>query len=137
MGFTLTAQARGFASSLLLGFSLALAYDLLRAVRLKRRGLAFLTPLCDTLYCVLFALLVFLFSLRLYMIVSALLGALFYFSVCARLLRPLWDVWAGVLFSLLALLAAPLRAAGRVYGKLAKLCKRYFLFSKKRLNKGV
>ena len=49
MGFTLTAQAQGFASSLLLGFSLALAYDLLRAVRLKRRGLAFLTPLCDTL----------------------------------------------------------------------------------------
>ena len=91
MGFTLTAQAQGFASSLLLGFSLALAYDLLRAVRLKRRGLAFLTPLCDTLYCALFALLVFLFSLRvgggelrLYMIVSALLGALFYFSVCAR-----------------------------------------------------
>lgn len=64
MGFTLTAQAQGFASSLLLGFSLALAYDLLRAVRLKRRGLAFLTPLCDTLYCALFALLVFLFSLR-------------------------------------------------------------------------
>ena len=50
MGFTLTAQAQGFASSLLLGFSLALAYDLLRAVRLKRRGLAFLTPLCDTLF---------------------------------------------------------------------------------------
>ena len=64
MGFPLSAQAQGFFSSLLLGFSLALIYDLLRALRLSRHGLAFLTPLCDALYCALFALLVFLFSLR-------------------------------------------------------------------------
>ncbi len=32
-------------------------------------------------------------ELRLYMILAALLGALFYFSLCARLLRPLWDLW--------------------------------------------
>ena len=107
MGFTLTAQAEGFAASLLLGFSLALLYDLLRAVRLRRRERALLTGALDALYCVIFALLVFLFSmrvgggeLRLYMILAALLGALFYFSLCARLLRPLWDLWAGVLFSL-------------------------------------
>ena len=82
MGFPLSAQAQGFLSSLLLGFSLALIYDLLRALRLSRRDLAFLTPLCDTLYCALFALLVFLFSmrvgggeLRLYMLFSVLLGA--------------------------------------------------------------
>jgi len=139
MGFTLCAQAQDFLSSLLLGLSLALIYDLLRALRLSRRGLAFLTPLCDALYCALFALLVFLFSLarggelRLYMIASALCGALFYFLACARFFRPLWALWAGVLVSLLALLTAPLRALKRLYGKLAKLCKRYFLFSKKRL----
>ena len=140
MGFTLTAQAEGFAASLLLGFSLALLYDLLRAVRLRRRERALLTGALDALYCVIFALLVFLFSmrvgggeLRLYMILAALLGALFYFSLCARLLRPLWDLWAGVLFSLLAVVSLPLRTAGRAYGKLAKLCKRYFLFSRNRL----
>ena len=140
MGFPLSAQAQGFFSSLLLGFSLALIYDLLRALRLSRRGLALLTPLCDALYCALFALLVFLFSLRaaggelrLYMIVSALCGALFYFLVCARFFRPLWALWAEVLLALLSLLTAPLRALKKLYGKLAKLCKRYFLFSKKRL----
>ena len=140
MGFPLSAQAQGFFSSLLLGFSLALIYDLLRALRLSRRGLALLTPLCDTLYCALFALLVFLFSLRaaggelrLYMIASALCGALFYFLVCARFFRPLWALWAEVLLALLSLLTAPLRALKKLYGKLAKLCKRYFLFSKKRL----
>ena len=138
MGFPLSAQAQGFFSSLLLGFSLALIYDLLRALRLSRRGLALLTPLCDALYCALFALLVFLFSLRaaggelrLYMIVSALCGALFYFLVCARFFRPLWALWAEVLLALLSLLTAPLRALKMLYGKLAKLCKRYFLFSKK------
>ena len=41
MGFPLSAQAQGFFSSLLLGFSLALIYDLLRALRLSRRGLPF------------------------------------------------------------------------------------------------
>lgn len=140
MGFPLALQAEGFFSSLLLGIVLALLYDLLRALRVHRGAARALTGVLDALYCLLFSLLVFLFSLRvgggelrLYMIAAALAGALFYFLLAARLLRPLWDFWAEVVFSLCALAAAPLRALKRAYGKLAKLCKRYFLFSRNRL----
>jgi len=140
MGFPLALQAEGFFSSLLLGIVLALLYDLLRALRVHRGAARALTGVLDALYCLLFSLLVFLFSLRvgggelrLYMIAAALAGALFYFLLAARLLRPLWAFWAEVVFSLCALAAAPLRALKRAYGKLAKLCKRYFLFSRNRL----
>jgi len=63
----------------------------------------------------------------------AWLGAVSYFAFCARLFRPLWAFWAEVLFSFARLAAAPLRWLQKVYGKLAKLCKRYFLFSRNRL----
>ena len=64
---------------------------------------------------------------------SVLRGAVSYFTLCARLFRPLWAFWAEVLFSFARLAAAPLRWLQKVYGKLAKLCKRYFLFSRNRL----
>ena len=140
MGVSLSDQARCFLASLLLGFILSLLYDLLRAVRLRRAAKRRFTSALDLLYCAAFALLTFLFSLRigggelrLYMLFSALLGAVSYFAFCARLFRPLWAFWAEVLFSFARLAAAPLRWLQKVYGKLAKLCKRYFLFSRNRL----
>ena len=137
---SLSEQARCFLASLLLGFILSLLYDLLRAVRLRRATKRRFTSALDLLYCAAFALLTFLFALRigggelrLYMLCSALLGAVSYFTLCARLFRPLWAFWAEVLFSFARLAAAPLRWLQKVYGKLAKLCKRYFLFSRNRL----
>lgn len=137
MGFTLGAQTRGFFAALLLGFTLALLYELLRALRL-RRGRA-LTGALDALYCLALAVLVTRFALgvgggelRLFMLFSALAGAAGYFAFCARFFRPLWAFWAEVTFEALALAALPFRAAKNFYGKLAKLCKRGFLFSKNR-----
>ena len=125
---SLSEQARCFLASLLLGFILSLLYDLLRAVRLRRATKRRFTSALDLLYCAAFALLTFLFSLRigggelrLYMLCSALLGAVSYFTLCARLFRPLWAFWAEVLFSFARLAAAPLRWLQKVYGKLAKL----------------
>ena len=137
---SLSEQARCFLASLLLGFILSLLYDLLRAVRLRRATKRRFTNTLDLLYCAAFARLTVLFALRsgggelrLYMLCSALFGAVSYFTLCARLFRPLWAFWAEVLFSFARLAAAPLRWLQKVYGKLAKLCKRYFLFSRKRL----
>ena len=128
---SLSEQARCFLASLLLGFSLSLLYDLLRAVRLRRATKRRFTSALDLLYCAAFALLTFLFALRigggelrLYMLCSALFGAVSYFTLCARLFRPLWAFWAEVLFSFARLAAAPLRWLQKVYGKLAKLCKK-------------
>lgn len=137
---SLSEQARCFLASLLLGFILSLLYDLLRAVRLRRATKRRFTSALDLLYCAAFTLLTFLFALRigggelrLYMLCSALFGAVSYFTLCAWLFRPLWAFWAEVLFSFARLAAAPLRWLQKVYGKLAKLCKRYFLFSRNRL----
>ena len=113
---SLSEQARCFLASLLLGFILSLLYDLLRAVRLRRATKRRFTSALDLLYCAAFALLTFLFALRigggelrLYMLFSVLLGAVSYFTLCARLFRPLWAFWAEVLFSFARLAAAPLR----------------------------
>ena len=78
---SLSEQARCFLASLLLGFILSLLYDLLRAVRLRRATKRRFTSALDLLYCAAFALLMFLFALRigggelrLYMLFSVLLG---------------------------------------------------------------
>ena len=140
MGIEIGAQLDALWRSLFLGAAFALLYDGLRALRLRRRTRRALTDLLDALYCLFLtaALLAFTLrigqgELRLYMLFSVLLGAVSYFTLCARLFRPLWAFWAEVLFSFARLAAAPLRWLQKVYGKLAKLCKRYFLFSRNRL----
>jgi len=116
--------------------ALGLVYDLLRALRLRRerRGL---TTLLDALYCALLALSAIVFALRvgdgelrLYMLLAALAGAFVYARLCAPLLRPVWTFWAETLYELVHLLCMPLQETEKIYGKLAKLCKRYFLFLK-------
>lgn len=134
MGVSLALQGRSFLFSLLLGVTLGVVYDLIGAVRARqrRRGV---TAAFDALYVFFCVGLTAAFSLRfgevrLYMLLAALGGAVGYFALAARLLRPLWGFWAEVLAALAGVLMLPLRAAKKVYGKLAKLCKRYFLFSR-------
>ena len=136
MGVSLPAQVSSLLYSLLLGIAAALLYDLLRAVRMRRKRLRLLSEVLDVLYCVFLAALCFFFSLRIgggelriYMLLGALLGAVFYFALLAALFRPLWDFWAETLFALLRLLRLPFRFLKMFYGKLTKLCKRLFLFS--------
>lgn len=145
MGVSLPAQVSSLLYSLLLGIAAALLYDLLRAVRMRRKRLRLLSEALDVLYCVSLAALCFFFALRIgggelriYMLLGALLGAVFYFALLADLFRPLWDFWAETLFALLHLLRLPFRFLKTFYGKLTKLCKRLFLFFGKLLyNKNV
>ena len=135
MGVSLSAQGISLLYSLLLGIAAALFYDLLRAIRMRRRRLRLLTEVLDAAYCVVLAALCFFFALRIgggdlriYMLFGALLGAVVYFALLAPLFRPLWDFWAETLFALLRLLRLPFCCLKSFYGKLTKLCKRLFLF---------
>ena len=89
---SLSEQARCFLASLLLGFILSLLYDLLRAVRLRRATKRRFTSALDLLYCAAFALLTFLFALRigggelrLYMLAFIALGRFWMRRVMGRL----------------------------------------------------
>ena len=112
---SLSEQARCFLASLLLGFIHSLLYDLLRAVRRQRATKRRFTSALDLLYCAAFALLTFLFALRigggelrLYMLAFIALGAYLSFALLSPLLRPIWDFWADCLFAFARHLRAPL-----------------------------
>ncbi|MBE7007719.1 MAG: hypothetical protein E7422_00995 [Ruminococcaceae bacterium] len=133
-------QVRLLSASLLLGMALALLYDLLRALRLRRRTQKGLTAALDALYCAILAVSFFLFALRigsgelrLYTLVAAALGAALFFGVFSPLLRPLWDFWARVLFELLHLLKLPAITLKNLHRNLHKIAKRVFLFSRRSL----
>ena len=64
MGTVISEQLRALAASVLLGMALALLYDLLRAVRLRRRRSQKLTGAMDALYCVALTLSALVFALR-------------------------------------------------------------------------
>ncbi|MBE6908169.1 MAG: hypothetical protein E7474_01000 [Ruminococcaceae bacterium] len=132
------AEVRLLAASLLLGMALALVYDLLRALRLRRRGRAWFTDALDALYCAAMALSGFVFALRigdgelrLYTVAVAALGAALFFAVFSPLLRPLWDFWARTFFELLRLLKIPIKTIKNFYRNLHKIARRLFLFSRK------
>lgn len=102
-----------FLRAALLGGMCAVAYDLLRAVRLRRSSAALL-HLLDVVYVVSVLPTLFLFTLRqgegemrLYMMLALSLGMVLYFLVFAGIFRPIWWFWGGVLTSLLALLWKP------------------------------
>jgi len=137
MGISHAAQLRAFGEALLLGATLALLYELLRALRLRSRRARALTGALDALYCLLLAAAALLFALRvgdgelrLYMLLAAVGGAALFAAVCAPPLRPLWDFWAETLVLLCRALRLPLRKLKIFYGKLTKVCKRVFLFWK-------
>ena len=117
MGTVIGDQARTLLSSVLLGMALALLYDLLRALGLRRRKSRAFTDTLDAVYCLAlilsgigFALRIGEGEIRLYSLIAAACGAAVFFAVCSPLRRPLWDFWARVLFELLRLLRLPLRA---------------------------
>ena len=118
MGIEIGAQLDALWRSLFLGAALALLYDGLRALRMRRRTRRALTDLLDALYCLFLAAALLAFTLRvgrgelrLYMLAFALLGAVLSFTLLSPLLRPLWDFWAGCLFAFARLLRAPLLLA--------------------------
>ena len=135
MGTAIGEQARALAASALLGAALALLYDLLRALRLRRRGSRALTFALDVFYCAALALSALAFALRLgggelrlYALVSAACGAWAYAALLAPPLRALWEFWAQTLFALLRLVRLPFRLLRRAERNLHKTAKRLFIF---------
>lgn len=95
-----SAQLVSFGQSALLGMMAGVVYDMLRAVRLRRRRSRLLTHLLDSVYvaAVLLVLLIFTLrqgqgELRLYMLMAMLLGVVVYFGALSGLLRPVWAFW--------------------------------------------
>ena len=128
MGNEIPLQLAQFLRSILLGGTLALCYDLVRAVR----------SLCGAVWaCVLDVLVsfgaaasVFLFvmaedgELRLFILFGVVGGAVLFFSTLSSALRPVWAFW-------IDLLLAPLRIGERILEKLVLFFKKGFSFLRK------
>ena len=96
-------QLTAYLTAALLGAASAMVYDLLRAVRLRRRRDRRLTGLADGLYITMLGLLLLWFTLRigegelrLYMLTGVALGAVLYGLTLPPLLpvirAEIWDV---------------------------------------------
>ncbi len=101
--------------AVLLGWSLGLLYDLLRALRRRCRWSG-LSAALDALYGLMLFLLVFLFALRVgggelrvFLLAGLAVGLLLFFTLCSAALRPLWDLWVDAALRLLWLLGLPFR----------------------------
>ncbi len=111
----IAAQALSLAISLVVGIVAALLYDLLRAIRIRRKTFSLLTHTLDVLYvlAVFFlalwlALVVGEGKLRLYMITGAGAGALLWWIFPSRFLRRLWNFWMDAAVAFVRLLLRPL-----------------------------
>ncbi len=121
--------------SALCGVAAAIVYDVLRAVRLRRRAL---THALDALYglALLAGLSVFTRrwgggELRLFMVLGILGGAGIYFLLPAHWLAPLWAFWADTCRELVRILLLPVRFALDLLKKFFRRVKKDFLFAKK------
>ena len=110
-----SSQLRELLLSIGLGAGAACIYDVLRTARLLDRRDHLLTHLLDGLFAiVLGAGALFLsFSLgagelRLFMLSGAALGAVAWFSLFSKLLRPVWEIWCAALVAAVQLLLKPL-----------------------------
>ena len=131
-------QLSALGASALLGAAAGLVYDLLRALRLRRRGNQLLTHLADTVYVLLIfwglfhlALTMGAGELRLYMMIGALLGAVLYFWLPSRILRPLWDFWLSAASAFFRLLWRPVDFLLRFSKKVSLSLKKHFSFFRK------
>ena len=119
----IAAQALSLAVSFAVGIVAAFLYDLLRAVRIRRKHFAPLTHALDVLYvlAVLFlalwlTLVVGEGKLRLYMITGAGAGAFLWWLFPSRFLRRLWDFWMDAAVAFVRLLLRPLVRC-KIFGK--------------------
>lgn len=131
-------QLLAFGEAVLLGLLGGLVYDLLRAVRIRKKKDLVLTHQLDGLYALFlllgllwFALKIGKGELRLYMIGGIAIGAVLYFCGLSQLLRPLWDFWVDAAACLLHILWLPFHFFGILCKKLCLFCEKLFLFLQK------
>lgn len=119
-----------FLGSILLGSSLALLYDLIRPWR--RLGGRVWNGLLDTLLTLTAAATLFFFfmagegELRLFILLGALGGAVLFFCLLSRPLRPLWDFWVQFLLIPMTIAKKFLKIGGKFCKKLFSFCKKWF-----------
>lgn len=130
-------QLECLGQALLLGLVGGVAYDLLRAVRLRWRR-RWLTHVSDAIYAVVLGLAIFLFAmgrgqgeLRLYMLGGIALGGVVYFAFFSCLIRPLWEFWMDTAAALLIFLWRPVAWTIEFIKKVACMAKKYFYFWRK------
>lgn len=127
MGIYIPEQLAMFLRSILLGGTLGLIYDLLRALR--SLGGKIWGGLLDAVYCLAAGSALFLFTmagsgeLRIFVLAGVLGGAVLFFCLFSQILRPLWDFW-------LQILLAPVRLAGELLKKGGHFCKKLFSFGR-------
>ena len=121
-----------FIGAALLGMLFGLAYDLLRAVRRRFQKLLIL---CDVLFCLCVAAGLIGYTmkavegeLRIYLVLSTVLGAVFYFCALSTLLRPLWDFWMDVAVSFGEVSILPIRFLQKKLKIIMERTKKLFLF---------
>ena len=125
MGNAASQQLMMFLRSIALGAALGLTYDLLGALRAL--GGKLWGALLDALFCLLAASSLFFFvlagsgELRIFILAGALGGAVLFFCLLSRPLRPLWAFW-------LQILLTPAALAGTLLGKCGVFFKKAFSF---------
>ena len=119
-----------------LGAAAAMVYDLLRAVRLRRRYRPALTHALDAVYAAAVAVGALWMAvilgggtLRLYMLTGAAAGALLWWLWPARALRPVWDFWLDAASDTVHLLLRPFKFLWKMWAKAAAACKKFFSFA--------
>lgn len=128
MGNEIPLQLAQFFRSILLGSTLALLYDLTRA--LSSLGGRKWEMLLDILLSITAAAALFLLimaeegELRLFILLGALGGAVLFFSLLGGVLRPIWSFW-------IALLLFPVHLGNIFLKKLHNFFKKVFSFLKK------
>lgn len=127
MGNVISEQLALFLRSILLGGALGLLYDLVRPLR--RLGGRVWSGLLDALVSLTAAASLFFFAmagggeLRLFILLGTGGGAVLFFCLLSRPLRPLWDFWFRVF-------SAPLWFFRKFLKKVEQLCKKLFSFWK-------
>lgn len=128
-GYIISEQLAMFLRSIALGGALGLVYDLLRTLR--RLGGRLWGGVLDALYCVLAVSSLFLFmmagsgELHLFVLMGTLGGAVLFFCLLSRPLRPLWDFW-------LTVLLAPVCRLWLLLKKSIKIGKKSLFFSEEK-----
>lgn len=148
MGISLEAQTLIFLESILLGISLSILYDLLRAIRHTSRTGIFLTSLLDGFFWCAVLVAFFLFVIvivqgegRAYILLGAVLGAVLYYMTLSQLMLAIFST---IFRSIGRLFKTISQISHKIFGKIKckfkknKKCnkniKKHFQFWRKRFN---
>lgn len=135
-GNVVSQQLMMFLRSIALGAALGLTYDLLGALRTL--GGKLWGALLDALYCLLAVTALFFFvlagsgELRIFVLAGALGGAVLFFCLLSRPLRPLWAFWLQILLTPVALARGLLRKCGENFKKLFSFAGAWVTMERKR-----